>query len=217
MRKGLEPISELDALGRPATVDILFSRPIYFEFLMWPTYVIFAVWGIAFFPTRLLDLLKTVSTPAFRWARSERASIFVMLVLLVAIPVFPFWHAWPVNNLERTYAIPPSKSAMIALLKEQVGLTPGAPFRGRVVTMEFVHKAEPIEWGDVADQIGSRYAATGNDYWTGLWYHDIPTLFQYTSTVAPDFFRAVTHACWLDPTTGNSAAQFCYGAQTPMP
>jgi hypothetical protein len=166
--------------------------PIYFEFLMWPAYVIFAVWGIAFFPTRLLDLLKTVSTPAFRWARSERASIFVMLVLLVAIPVCAFWHAWPVNNLERTYAIPPSKSAMIALLKEQVGLTPGAPFRGRVVTMEFVHKAGPIEWMDVANKVGPRYAATGNDYWTGLWYHDIPTLFQYTSTVAPDFFRAVT-------------------------
>src|SRR5262249_28904256 len=64
--------------------------PIYFEFLIWPLYVIFAVWGIAFFPTRLLDLLKKVSIPAFRWARSERVSIHVMLVLLVAIPAFAF-------------------------------------------------------------------------------------------------------------------------------
>src|SRR5262249_16570320 len=167
-------------------------RPIYFEFLIWPAYVMFAVWGIAFFPTRLLDLLRRVSTPALRWARSERVSIFVMLVLLVLIPVCAFWHAWPVNNLERTYAVPTSKSAMIALLKEQVGLTPGAPFRGRVVTMEFVHKAGPIRWMDVVYKLVPRYAAAGNDYWTGLWWHDIPTLFQYTSTVAPDFFRAVT-------------------------
>jgi hypothetical protein len=165
--------------------------PIYFEFLIWPAYVIFAVWGIALLPTRLLDLLKTVSTPAFRWARSERASILVMLVLLVAIPVCAFWHAWPVNNLERPYAIP-SKPAMIALLKEQVGLTPGAPFRGRVVTMEFVHKAGPIGWMDVANKVGPRYAATGNDYSTGLWYYGIPTLFQYGTVLSPDFFRAVT-------------------------
>src|SRR5262249_42596467 len=31
MRKGLEPISELDALGRPATVDVLFSRDLIDE------------------------------------------------------------------------------------------------------------------------------------------------------------------------------------------
>src|SRR5262245_46701882 len=166
--------------------------PIFFEFLIWPAYVIFAVWGIALLPTRVLDLLKTVSTPAFRWARSERASIFVMLVLLVTIPVCAFWHAWPVNNLERPYAIP-SKPAMIALLKEQVGLTPGAPFRGRVVSMNFVHKAGPIGWMDVYNKIALRYRATGNDYLTGLWYYGIPTLFQYASSaLSPAFFRAVT-------------------------
>src|SRR5262249_53435427 len=161
--------------------------------LIWPLYVIFAVWGMAFFPTRLLDLLKKVSIPAFRWARSERASILVMLVLLVAIPAFAFWHAWPVHNLERKFMLPPSEPPMIPLLKEQVGFTPGAPFRGRVVTMEFVHKAEPIGWMDVVNKDWPRYAATGNDYhWNGLWYHDIPTLFQSTSALSPDFFRAVT-------------------------
>lgn len=198
---------------------------IYFEFPIWPLYVIFAVWGMGWLgrlgetspqlaqrldrresferratdmpapsgrAAKLADLWSLVSPMAGQWARSRRWVIVRLLILLV-IPVFAFWQAWAVNNPKRLAPVPPSKPPMIAVLQEQVGLTVGAPFRGRVVTMEFLNKKEPIGWVDFITKDWPRYVATGNDYHgSGLWFHAIPTLFQSTSSIAPDFFRAVT-------------------------
>lgn len=82
---------------------------------------------------------------------------------------------------------------MIGMLQDRVGLIAGAPYRGRVVTMEQLGRAEPIGWMDIATKIGSRYAATGNDYaMIGLWHYGIPTLFEYSPAMSPAFFSTVT-------------------------
>jgi hypothetical protein len=45
---------------------------------------------------------------------------------------------------------------------------------------------------DVAAKIEPRHATTGNDYWIGFWFYGVPTLFEYSASMSPAFFRAVT-------------------------
>lgn len=167
--------------------------PIYFEFLIWPLYAIFGVFGLAYIPVRLFELLPKLSMRLAGWGRSRLASGLVNLFLLVAIPGFAFAHPWSVSNPKRMFPIPPSKPPMIALLEQRLGLTPGGPFRGRVVTMELINKPGTVGWMDIVNQDWPRYAATGNEYhWNGLWYFGVPTLFEYSASMSPAYFRAIT-------------------------
>jgi hypothetical protein len=178
---------------------------LYFEFMIWPFYAIFAVWAAAYWVSRIAALAGWLVGRAFASRRFgtgrgfdsrllfDRAPTVVMVFVAVAVPVFAFARVWPVDNPKRLYVFPPALPPMVQYLRDRIGLTPGAPYRGRVVTMELADKAASIGWLDIASRISTRYLETGNDYFTvGLWYYDIPTLFEYSASTSPAFFGAVT-------------------------
>ena len=58
--------------------------------------------------------------------------------------------------------------------------------------MNLVGKSEPIGWYDAVAKIEPRHA-TGNDYYfIGFWFYGVPTLVEYSASMSPAFFRAVT-------------------------
>jgi uncharacterized membrane protein (DUF373 family) len=163
---------------------------LYFEFPLWAFYVIFAWWGVAALGQRLIGILlsrrNVASFPG--WVEA-----FAVIAISVAIAGVTFRYAFENNNVARSFPLPPSKPPMVATLEERVGLMPGDPFRGRVATLELVSKSEPIGWFDLIGKDSPRYAATGNEYhWNGLWFHNIPTLFEYNQAMSPQFFHVIT-------------------------
>ena len=104
----------------------------------------------------------------------------VMLLLLPLLPAFAFFHLHSTSAIPRMFALPPSKPLMIASLEERIGLEPNELFRGRVAALVTLDSR--------------RYTTTGNDYQQiGLWFHWVPSLFEYYWLMSPAYFRAVTH------------------------
>ena len=115
-------------------------------------------------------------------------SLAVVPFLLV---VASYWLIAPKTG--RSYVYPPSRPALVETLEDRVGLTLGGPLRGRVAAFPLQARTEPASWFDihVADHVKMR--ATRNDIHTvGLWYHGIPTLFEYAPTLSPALFTVVT-------------------------
>jgi hypothetical protein len=182
-------------------------QSVYFEFLVWPFYAIFAVWGVAYWLSRLAALVGWTTANIFisksdtcgrqLWARllPQRALTVLLALIAITVPLYAFGRALSVDNAKRIYPFPPTLTPMIQYLRDQVGLVPGEPFRGRALTMEFTAKTDPVTWTeDYANKLASRYRAIGNDYFlVGLWYHDIPTLFEYSAAMSPALFRTITY------------------------
>jgi hypothetical protein len=181
-------------------------QSVYFEFLVWPLYAIFAVWGVTYWLSRLAAFVSWTAAKILngRNAGNERqvwAHVFpqhaltVILVLIVmAVPLYAFGRAWSVDNAKRIYPFPPTLTPMVRYLRNQVGLVPGETFRGRALTMDFTAKTDPVSWIDYANKLGPRYRGSGNDYFfVGLWYYDIPTLFEYSAATSPALFRTITY------------------------
>ena len=183
--------------------------PLYFEFVMWPVYAIFAAWGASFWAAQFIQYLyRTVGWIAARisdrglrrdarnadWvSKIERSRTLLVGLVALIVPVVAFDHAWSVDNPDRLYALPPTLSPLIQTLRDRVGTMPGSQFRGRVLTIEYINREKPTGWLDYLAPVLRRQRETGNDYHEiGLWSYDIPTLFEYSPTISPALFRVVT-------------------------
>jgi hypothetical protein len=79
------------------------------------------------------------------------------------------------------------------LLRRQVSLRAGEPFRGIVATVDGVPPGGHGDWLKFHDSDEALLLDTGNDHRTvGLWNFDIPTLFQYHTFVTPPYYMTVT-------------------------
>ena len=159
---------------------------IYFEFFVLPFYIVFALWAIGWAHRHLRRRFRAARFDyVTRWA--------ALLALIVVVPAIGTVCASSFAHPTRSYQLPPSKPPIVAALERAIGLAPDTPFRGAVATMDLVARPDAIGWFDVIAVDAPRYLATGNEYhWNGLWYHDIPTVFEYSPTISPAYFRAVT-------------------------
>jgi hypothetical protein len=99
----------------------------------------------------------------------------------------------PPSN-RRDYPFPPARTPIVDKLIELVALFPGEQFRGRVATMTGEQEGKSFGWFQLVTHDYRRIVALGNDYRTsGLWYYNLPTLFEYSQTMSPAFYRAVTY------------------------
>jgi hypothetical protein len=174
---------------------------LYFEFPLWPFYAVFGTWASAYWISRIIRAvarLATLSGPALRISllpSLEQAATIIILSVAVALPALAFGRALSVDNRQRLYRFPPASSPMIQYLHDQIGLSPGTVFRGRVTNMEYVGDPKAHDWIDLAaDPLDPRYLKSGNDYYsTGLWYYDVPTLFEYNAATSPALFRTLAY------------------------
>ena len=167
--------------------------PIYFEFLLWPFYVLFGVFGVVQPMKYFIQVLSRFSAHLRSLIEIPPLLALANVCVLLAIPCYVLAFPWATNNPKRMFPLPPSKPPMIAFLELQLGLRPGEPFRGRVATMELIARTNSVGWMDIVNKDWPRYAATGNEYhWNGIWSFDVPTLFEYTASMSPAYFRAVT-------------------------
>ena len=162
--------------------------PIYYEFALWGVYPIFAVavlaapWQLAshWFSARL----GPTAIPLARW------QWFVL-------PIAGLFVLHGANFLrgirtERPNVYPPVASALTEYLRGQVGLAPGAPFRGRVVTLTGQRLPGPATWPQMFEFDMRLIRALGNEHRSiGLWYYHIPTLMEFSQTLPPLIYQVV--------------------------
>jgi hypothetical protein len=183
------------------TVSVDFWKgpsPLYFEILLWPFYAVYAVSLVA----TLLRMLKGVVLPQEGvflenrpgWWKGMPADsrIYAMVFVVVSVPVaLLFWirdGAVPLDRMYHTY--PPLSPPIVTLLRDEIALKPGELFRGRVATLTGQSlQMSGVSWPDLHAGDAELTKRYGNDHRTvGLWYYDIPTLFEYNQFMTPPYY-----------------------------
>ncbi len=102
--------------------------------------------------------------------------------------LFGLQHA-PAGTNERNYPFPPQLTPMAKALQDEVGLRPGGRFRGRVATLTGQSLRGSATWFDLTGFDNDVLRHFRNDHRTvGLWYYDVPTLFEYSPHITPPFY-----------------------------
>jgi hypothetical protein len=161
--------------------------PLYYEYVLWPAYMIFAVSFVA----AIWEQVRS-NWPNYLVLRPRliERSQWVILPLL-AILVFHGANYLRYGAIDRMnaypHAFPPTKTVLIDYLADRVGLATGSPFRGRVVTMTGQFLPYGAWWPDFFNLIEHKLMRlTGNDHHTiGSWYFGIPTVMEFTHTLGP--------------------------------
>ncbi|MSP02705.1 MAG: hypothetical protein EXR07_16900 [Acetobacteraceae bacterium] len=167
--------------------------PLYFELMMWPIYAIFAarlVTSAVSGGWRLCTSRITRVPLVSHWVAGWETACILPLAAITAMIVqsFPERSAGP-----GIWPAPGASRPIVKALQEAIGISPGDPFRGRVLTLQALGKAESVVWYDFVALDTKRAQAAGNDYHhIGLWTNGIPTVLEYNSTMSPAFFRLAT-------------------------
>jgi len=158
------------------------AKPIYYEYVLWPVYAIFAV-----------PLLAIVGRTGWRllasaWPRiAKREQRWPWLVLpLAGLLILHGCNYLADATNERPNVYPPKTTAAVEYLRREIALTQGAPFRGRVVTMTGQELPGGVTWDQMFGYDMELIRSVGNDHRTiGLWYYNIPTLIEFSHTIPP--------------------------------
>ena len=163
-------------------------RMMLFELVLLPVYACFATY--AFFTMGRL-LITTIGRlpyvpilPAhiqIHMGRFWPAYIFVVTVALTLTnKLAPNTNKW---------VWPPLETEITALLKNNIGLSPGAVFQGRVANISGGKGNYAPTWFNQSGFDTALRAATGNDHrLVGLWINNIPTLSEHSSFITPTFY-----------------------------
>ncbi|MEM7058113.1 MAG: hypothetical protein AAF557_11030 [Pseudomonadota bacterium] len=148
--------------------------PLYFEFYAMPLYSVFAAYTVwqctSFLPAKLMTRLKPEAA-------------LPLLVLGAAVLAIGF--AAGTKDRRHHFTFPPHPSNAIRALNG-MAQKPGAAFKGRVAVLTGQQIDRPVTWTDLHVIDSKAVAELGNDHrLIGLTYFDLPTLFQYTSSISP--------------------------------
>ena len=84
-------------------------------------------------------------------------------------------------------------SDITTILSDAVGLRPGAPFRGNVVTIDPPDDSKPFSSNEMAERNQIRFRQTGNEHrFIGLWRFGIPTMYQYFTFITAPYYVVLT-------------------------
>jgi hypothetical protein len=157
--------------------------PLYFEFFVIPLYAIFA--------TLFLDHVFGRIRKILDWQPPTENQIKIYLVAgstLVAIGL-----AIGKKSFDYGFPFPPKTTAFTSILKDEAGVAPGSPFRGRTVTMTGRSIDRAVNWFDLVTYDYGVSNQIGNDLRvTGLHFFGIPSLFEYVPTMTPAFYATTS-------------------------
>jgi hypothetical protein len=163
--------------------------PLYFEFVLWPFYVVFASVAVLFSLGVVSNFLGN------RWfirgaligiANSANGLLFVAILPWAIL----LWVHTTTSAEELQTNYPPPSSPIIEILKRNIAIHPGGEFRGRIATFTGMKDVDkPTSWIDLHTYDGQIIKKIGNDHrMVGLWFDDIPTLMEYNSLLTPAFY-----------------------------
>jgi hypothetical protein len=158
------------------------ARPIYYEYVLWPVYPIFAVpllAGLWHLPRRrLASILPHSALPFRRWPW--------LILPVAAVLILHGPNHFAGVRKSRPNIFPPRPTLISEYLRVHAGLVAGAPFKGRVVTMTGQGLPPRASWERMFELDMRLLRAVGNDHRTiGMWYFGIPTLIEFSHTIPP--------------------------------
>ena len=156
-----------------------------FEIMLVPIYALFAMHFVTVVIGRLVRYFAGPESKLELWLRNPivMGGAIALLIVLVSTP-----------NATRYFPFPPLKTPLIATLSDLIAISPGAPFRGRVATLQAQDVQGKSGWLELHGLDGARVRAVGNDYhMVGMWFYEIPTLIEYSQVMSPAFYRAATY------------------------
>jgi hypothetical protein len=158
------------------------ARPIYYEYVLWPIYAIFAVPCVAIAWNTGWRLFASASPHIAKLRHQWR-----WLVLpLVAVLILHGRNFLTGATNERPNVYPPKMTPLVEYLRGGIALARHTPFRGRVVTMTGQNVRGGVTWDEMFGLDMHLIRAVGNDHRTiGLWYYNIPTLIEFSHTIPP--------------------------------
>ena len=164
-----------------------FRAPLLFSYAetahsaLWGSYFVLVVMAVAVvIDRRFASVAALEGQPLalpLRWFAARRRAVY-FVGLAVALLVFLVWAPGP-----KIFDYPPVASAPLKHLQHELALSPGAPFRGRVVTIYAREGETPFFAIDL------RYRrAFGNDFYTDLLPLGIPMLNESANWTSPVTF-----------------------------
>ncbi len=162
--------------------------PLYFEFLLWPFYAVFAVeavrfagiWIRAAFVSRPDGLVAKVygNLDRHKPVLIAVAPWLVLLPLQIRAP------------LDRFHPYPPPSSPIVEVLRSRIALQPAQKFEGRVATFTGRRNLDrSASWFDLHALDYELIKKLGNDHrMVGLRFYGIPTLLEYNPSITPAFY-----------------------------
>jgi len=162
--------------------------PIYYEYVLWPIYPIFAVYLVASVPSAAASFIyRTLFGLPPRVERHLASSAWLVLPLL-GLGIMHGSHFMRGLATDRPNVFPPKDSKIIEFLRNQIGLSIGEQFRGRAITITGYNDAD-TSWTNAFTQDMRRIREVGNEHRSiGLWYSNIPTLFEFSHTIRPRLY-----------------------------
>jgi hypothetical protein len=165
-----------------------YISPVYYDYLITPFYVIFAI--------DILDKIISKFTKTSRLKMLmhsinfdyEKAN-FILIIILIILP----WCLSPIifdRKHTANYLRPPEKTPFIEKLQNDIGLSLNSSYRGRVFTAYKLDENSAQDWMQLSSAGDKIWTSIGNDLqFDGLWWYDIPTLFEYNWLLSPFFFK----------------------------
>lgn len=173
-------------------------RPAYVDIFAYPFYCVFAAHALAVVLGRLRAHLPL---GRLQMAGALVISSLPWLVLVDAVPA-PLERPL-VHNLN-PFIWPPAETPISKFLAAEIGLQPGSAFRGRVASIagsDFDPQWVSAPFINQHSFDGMSLFFSGNDHrMYGLWYYDIPTLFEVNQFSSP-FFHLVNARLLNSPGT----------------
>jgi hypothetical protein len=170
--------------------------PIYFEFILWPFYSLFAAHAIGVPVGYLAKLVRRRSMLAERFSIALARALHHLGLLLptgallgVLLAAYPFT-VTPNDLLKR-----PAATSITTALHSAIGIAPDTELKGYVATLTGFGGpgGPPTDWVALLQASNEAFLAFGNPYRLPyLWRFDIPTFEAYSQTVEPALYAVVS-------------------------
>ena len=167
--------------------------PVYFETCMWAYSLLFA-------SAALTDIVRLAVLALRRWcpeplrsATTYLGNATIIVALLIVITVGANADPSAHDECAHNGFAPVRPTPITEVLRKNIALAAGQPFRGIVATFDGIASHAPTDWFQLYEYDKALWGTTGNDHRAaGLWYFGIPTLFQYFSTITPPYYLLLT-------------------------
>ncbi len=168
----------------------MYISPVYYDYVMIPFYCILATDFVIFIFRKFYkkkSLYKIIFLAKFlsnkKLIRIVLFFILILFFLILFSIVISFKHTM-------NYISPPIKTPIVEKLEKEIGLFNNNNYRGRVFTAYKVKDVLSQDWMKISSAGDVFWRHFGNDHhFAGLWWYNIPTLFEYNWLVSPFFFQ----------------------------
>lgn len=163
--------------------------PVYFETCFWAYSLLFCAVVILGVARLALHRLRAWHFGPAQWLARHGALGGIFLTLLLVSGADASLRSRHHDECMQIARFSPTPTPITELLRNKIGLRPGAPFRGLAATIDGVGGRASVGWFDFHGYDGQLWQKTGNDHRVdGLWKFGIPTLFQYFTLITPTYY-----------------------------